>query len=88
VGWIIFIHPHCRTRALTVTFLAPVFGVLWGTVLLSEPLSLSTFIGFGIILVGTGFVIGVRLRKKPYIPPAEQTQHSETETALTPRMVD
>ena len=71
------------TRALTVTFLAPVFGVLWGTVLLSEPLSLSTFIGFGIILVGTGFVTGVRLRKKPIIPPVEQTQHDDTETVLT-----
>jgi drug/metabolite transporter (DMT)-like permease len=53
------------TRALTVTFLAPVFGVLWGVVLLGEPLTLSTFIGFGIILAGTGFVTGVlRFRKK------------------------
>jgi drug/metabolite transporter (DMT)-like permease len=72
------------TRALTVTFLAPVFGVLWGTGLLSEPLNLSTFIGFGIILIGTGFVTGVRLRKKPIIPPVEQTQRDDTETALTP----
>ena len=72
------------TRALTVTFLAPVFGVLWGTVLLSEPLSLSTFIGFGIILVGTGFVTGVRLWKKPDIPQEKQTQQNETKTALTP----
>jgi drug/metabolite transporter (DMT)-like permease len=72
------------TRALTVTFLAPVFGVLWGTVLLSEPLNLSTFIGFGIILIGTGFVTGVRLRKEPIIPPVEQPQRDDTETALTP----
>jgi len=72
------------TRALTVTFLAPIFGVLWGTVLLSEPLSLSTFIGFGIILMGTGFVTGIRLRKEPIIPPVEQTQRDDTETVLTP----
>jgi drug/metabolite transporter (DMT)-like permease len=72
------------TRALTVTFLAPVFGVLWGTVLLSEPLNLSTFVGFGIILIGTGFVTGVRLGKKPIIPTVEQTQRDDTETALTP----
>ena len=71
------------TRALTVTFLAPVFGVLWGTVLLSEPLSLSTFVGFAIILVGTGFVTGVGLRKRPGNPPEKQSQHSETETTLT-----
>jgi drug/metabolite transporter (DMT)-like permease len=71
------------TRALTVTFLAPVFGVLWGTVLLSEPLSLSTFIGFGTILVGTGFVTGIRFGKKPIVPPVEQTQRDDTETALS-----
>ena len=71
------------TRALTVTFLAPIFGVLWGTVLLSEPLSLSTFVGFGIILMGTGFVTGVRLRKKPIIPAVEQKQRGDTESALT-----
>ena len=72
------------TRALTVTFLAPIFGVLWGTELLSEPLSLSTFIGFGIILMGTGFVTGIRLRKEPIIPTVEQTQRDDTETVLTP----
>jgi drug/metabolite transporter (DMT)-like permease len=71
------------TRALTVTFLVPVFGVLWGTVLVNEPLSLSTFIGFGIIVVGTAFVTGVRLQKKPDIPPINQTQNSETKTAMT-----
>jgi drug/metabolite transporter (DMT)-like permease len=72
------------TRALTVTFLAPIFGVLWGTVLLSEPLSLSTFIGFGIILMGTGFVTGIRLRKEPIIPPVKQKQRDDTESALAP----
>jgi len=72
------------TRALTVTFLAPVFGVFWGTVLLGEPLSLSTFIGFGIILVGTGFVTGIRLRKKSDIPIIEHAEQSETNSALTP----
>jgi drug/metabolite transporter (DMT)-like permease len=47
------------TRALTVTFLVPVFGVFWGVVFLHEPLTWSTILGFGIILVGTGFVTGV-----------------------------
>lgn len=47
------------TRALTVTFLAPVFGVLWGVLLLHEPLTWSTVLGFAIILLGTGFVTGL-----------------------------
>jgi drug/metabolite transporter (DMT)-like permease len=71
------------TRALTVTFLAPVFGVLWGTVLLNEPLSLSTFIGFGTILMGTAFVIGVRIRKKPKGPPVEQMEREDKEATLS-----
>jgi len=47
------------TKALTVTFLAPAFGVLWGVIFLSEALTLSTILGFGVILLGTGFVTGV-----------------------------
>ncbi len=49
------------TRALTVTFLAPIFGVLWGVLLLGETLTFSTIAGFAIILAGTAFVSGVRL---------------------------
>jgi len=53
------------TKALTVTFLSPIFGVIWGVLFLSEPLTVSTILGFGIILVGTGFVTGVfRFPKK------------------------
>lgn len=58
------------TRALTVTFLAPVFGVFWGVVLLREPVSLSTLLGFGIILAGTGFVTGALPVRKAPINPA------------------
>ena len=53
------------TRALTVTFLTPFFGVLWGVILLGEAITWSTIVGFAIILAGTGFVTGiVRLRRK------------------------
>ena len=51
------------TRALTVTFLSPIFGVLWGVLLLGEPLAWSTNVGFAIILSGTGLVTGIRLRR-------------------------
>jgi drug/metabolite transporter (DMT)-like permease len=65
------------TRALTVNFLSPVFGVLWGVLLLNEALTWSTIVGFGIILAGTGFVTGVlRLRKEQEIPVAPLPNHS------------
>ncbi len=57
------------TRTLTVTFLAPIFGVLWGVLFLNEVLTWSIVVGFGIILVGTGFVTGViRLGKGKVYP--------------------
>jgi drug/metabolite transporter (DMT)-like permease len=41
------------TRALTVTFLIPLFGVLWGVLFLSEPLTLNMVFGGALILAGT-----------------------------------
>ena len=55
------------TKALTVTFLSPIFGVLWGVLLLNEPLTLSTLLGFAIILTGTGFVTGLKFSIRPKI---------------------
>ncbi len=51
-------------RASTVTFLSPVFGILWGTLFLSEPLTFSTLLGFAVILSGTGLVTGLSFRKQ------------------------
>ncbi len=49
------------TTALTVTFLVPVFGVLWGALFLSEPVGISTLVGGLVVLAGTALVVGVRL---------------------------
>ncbi len=40
-------------RALTVTFLIPLFGVLWGYLFLGEPLAANTLAGCALILGGT-----------------------------------
>ncbi|MSQ71738.1 MAG: DMT family transporter [Betaproteobacteria bacterium] len=45
------------TRALTVTFLIPVFGVLWGVTLLGETLSAATLLGGGMVLIATALVL-------------------------------
>jgi drug/metabolite transporter (DMT)-like permease len=46
------------TRALTVTFLIPVFGVLFGAVFLGETLTLSTLAGGLLIIAATTLVAG------------------------------
>jgi drug/metabolite transporter (DMT)-like permease len=40
-------------RALTVTFLIPLFGVLWGYLFLGEPLTINMLMGGSLILGGT-----------------------------------
>jgi drug/metabolite transporter (DMT)-like permease len=45
------------TGALTVTYLIPVFGVLWGALFLGETLSLSMLAGAALIILGTVFVL-------------------------------
>jgi drug/metabolite transporter (DMT)-like permease len=50
------------TKTLTVTFLAPVFGVIWGRLFLSEVLTLSSLMGLVLILLGSGLVTDLLLR--------------------------
>ncbi len=47
------------TKSLTVTFLIPVFGVLWGAVFLGEPIGASTLVGGGVILLSTALVLEI-----------------------------
>jgi drug/metabolite transporter (DMT)-like permease len=46
-------------KALAVTYLIPAFGVLWGHLLLNEPVSASMIVGCAIILVGTTLATGM-----------------------------
>ena len=44
------------TKGLTVTFLIPVFGILWGTVFLHEQLTIRVLAGCALIIAGTWLV--------------------------------
>jgi len=46
-------------NAIAVTFLIPVFAVVWGWVFLGEGITLQMVIGCAVILVGTGLTTGV-----------------------------
>jgi drug/metabolite transporter (DMT)-like permease len=46
------------TSALTVTFLSPVFGILWGALFLNEVVGWHTLAGSAIVLLGTALVTG------------------------------
>jgi drug/metabolite transporter (DMT)-like permease len=53
-----------------VTFLMPAFAVVYGTVLLSEPLTVAMLVGFALILIGAALasgerLLGVRVQEEP-----------------------
>ena len=45
------------TRALTVTFLIPVFGMLWGALFLGEAITLVMAAGCALVLAGTALIL-------------------------------
>jgi drug/metabolite transporter (DMT)-like permease len=47
------------TKATTVTFLIPAFGIFWGWLFLSEPITLTMLAGFALVLVATTLVMGL-----------------------------
>ena len=47
------------TRASTVTFIVPIFGVLWGALFLGESVGVEKLIACAIILAGAGLVTGL-----------------------------
>jgi drug/metabolite transporter (DMT)-like permease len=49
-------------KTLTVTFLVPIFGVLWGRLFLGEPITPITLVACAVILAGTALVTGMPLR--------------------------
>ncbi|AZY47795.1 DMT family transporter [Bordetella avium] len=53
------------TAAVSVTFLVPLFGMLWGVTLLGEALTANMMGGAGIILAGTALALGLIGPKPP-----------------------
>lgn len=51
------------TKTLTVTFLIPAFGLIFGFLFLGEPIGPGTFVGLGIILFSVALVTGVSFGK-------------------------
>ncbi|QKE75170.1 DMT family transporter [Arthrobacter citreus] len=50
------------TKTLNVTFLIPVFGMIWGALILKEHISLGMLFGFIVILCGVFLISDIRLK--------------------------
>ena len=55
-------------KAITVAYLVPVFGVIWGIIFLDEKVSLLLLAGGGLILLGVSLTTGIL--KLPVLPPS------------------
>ena len=51
------------TNAVSVTFLIPLFAILWGALFLGEAITLQMVVGGGIVLVGIALALGLVARK-------------------------
>ncbi len=47
------------TKAVTVAFLIPIFGMLWGAIFLAEPITANMLGGCAVILLGTALTTGL-----------------------------
>jgi drug/metabolite transporter (DMT)-like permease len=68
--------------ALTVTYLIPVFGILWGHLILSEPIGWHTIIGAGIVIIGTALVTGFSVSSLFAKPSSGRTTRARPSKAL------
>ncbi|ABN84758.1 DMT family permease [Burkholderia pseudomallei] len=76
VAYFIFFHLIAHigpARAITVTFVIPVFGILWGALFLGERVSFAMLEGCVIVLLGTALATGA-IRRIPGVRP----QRNET----------
>ena len=52
------------TSALSVTFLVPLFGILWGRLFLGEQIGFNTLLGALLVIMGTILVTGFSFKKR------------------------
>ncbi len=64
------IKNYGASRSMTVAYLIPIFGVIWGGIFLKEPITLTMLIGGTVVLVGT--ILVTRAAKVVQAPIATQ----------------
>jgi drug/metabolite transporter (DMT)-like permease len=61
-------------KAIAVTYLVPVFGMLWGLLILREPITVTMLIACAVILLGTALATGALIRSAPRKSPSAAVQ--------------
>jgi len=61
-------------KAITVTLLVPVFGMLWGVLFLGEPVTAGRIAGCAIILMGCALILGLLRLPRPGLRQASPSE--------------
>lgn len=62
IAYLMFFHLIAvvgPARAMTVTFVIPIFGILWGALFLHEQVSATMIAGCAVVLIGTALATGI-----------------------------
>ena len=60
-------------RAITVTYLIPVFGLFWGVIFLHETITVNMLLGCAVILLGVAITTGLlKLKLTKKSPSSDQ----------------
>jgi drug/metabolite transporter (DMT)-like permease len=76
VAFVIFytlIATEGPAKASVVAYIAPIFAVFYGATLLDEPVSLSTFLGMALILLGSWLAAEGRIKRAEPVPAMPDT---------------
>lgn len=67
------IHSVGAVKTLSVTFLVPIFGVVWGALFLGERVSLNIVVGLIVILLSVALVMNIPFTRKVHFEEEEPT---------------
>ena len=67
IAYILYFHLIASAgpaKAITVAYLVPLFGIVWGVIFLSERLSVQTIAGGALILLGVALTTGLAVKRR------------------------
>lgn len=85
IAWPVYFKVAGRTSATAAsssTYLVPVFGILWGGLILGEPIGVELLAGFALVVVSIVLVLRVQLPRPSTIVPSFERLVSRSTAAI------
>jgi drug/metabolite transporter (DMT)-like permease len=73
VVWFWLLRHYLTSRLMLLSLLTPLFGVMFGAVLLADPVSLRFALGAALVLMGV-LIVNLQVMLKRRVPPRSQQE--------------